>query len=32
MKTALIIAALTGILILAGIIAGMTRFFDRWDK
>jgi hypothetical protein len=32
MKTTLIIAALTGILILAGVIAGMTRFFKGWDE
>jgi hypothetical protein len=32
MKTALIVAALTGILILAGIVAGMSRFFRGWDE
>jgi hypothetical protein len=32
MRTALIVAALTGILILAGVIAGMTRFFKGWDE
>jgi hypothetical protein len=31
-KTALIVIALTAILVIAGIVAGAASFFEGWDE